>query len=130
MPFIRQTRSRRFEFSLINTAGLDLKSGRLLITFSAPSDVKPREICRGSADAKPVMIFVISHTSRILRFFAFFLVLSVILSAFVFSDCGRLPDKLAAGQLGRGRLPGKGITALPGEAAAKLPRTECRNAGW
>jgi P pilus assembly chaperone PapD len=32
---------RRFEFNLINTAGLDLKSGRLLITFSAPSDVKP-----------------------------------------------------------------------------------------
>ena len=32
---------RRFEFSLINTSGLDLGSGRLLITFSAPSDVKP-----------------------------------------------------------------------------------------
>jgi len=33
---------RRFEFSLINTAGLDLKSGKLLITYSAPSDVKPQ----------------------------------------------------------------------------------------
>lgn len=34
---------RRFEFSLINTSGLDLGSGRLLITFSAPSDVKPEK---------------------------------------------------------------------------------------
>lgn len=34
---------RRFEFSLINTAGLDLKSGRLIITYSAPSDVKPEK---------------------------------------------------------------------------------------
>ena len=34
---------RRFEFSLINTEGIDLKSGRLIITFSAPSDVKPEK---------------------------------------------------------------------------------------
>ena len=34
---------RRFEFSLINTAGLDLNSGRLLISFSAPSDVRPEK---------------------------------------------------------------------------------------
>ncbi len=34
---------RRFEFNLINTAGLDLKSGRLMITFSAPSDVRPEK---------------------------------------------------------------------------------------
>lgn len=34
---------RRFEFNLINTAGLDLKSGRLLIAFSAPSDVRPEK---------------------------------------------------------------------------------------
>lgn len=34
---------RRFEFNLINTEGLDLKSGRLIITFSAPSDVKPEK---------------------------------------------------------------------------------------
>ncbi len=34
---------RRFEFNLINTAGLDLRNGRLLITFSAPSDVKPEK---------------------------------------------------------------------------------------
>ena len=34
---------RRFEFNLINTAGLDLKSGRLIITFSAPSDVRPEK---------------------------------------------------------------------------------------
>jgi len=34
---------RRFEFSLINTAGVDLKSGRLLINFSASSDVRPEK---------------------------------------------------------------------------------------
>ncbi len=34
---------RRFEFNLINTEGLDLKSGRLIITFSAPSDVRPEK---------------------------------------------------------------------------------------
>lgn len=34
---------RRFEFSLINTQGIDLNNGRLLITFSAPSDVKPEK---------------------------------------------------------------------------------------
>jgi P pilus assembly chaperone PapD len=34
---------RRFEFSLINTEGIDLKSGRLIIIFSAPSDVKPEK---------------------------------------------------------------------------------------
>lgn len=34
---------RRFEFSLINTAGLDLERGKLLISFSAPSDVKPQK---------------------------------------------------------------------------------------
>ena len=34
---------RRFEFNLINTSGLNLRSGRLLITFSAPSDVKPEK---------------------------------------------------------------------------------------
>jgi len=34
---------RRFEFNLINTAGLDLKSGRLIITFSAPSDIRPEK---------------------------------------------------------------------------------------
>jgi P pilus assembly chaperone PapD len=35
--------SRRFEFNLINTEGLDLKSGRLIITYSAPSDVRPEK---------------------------------------------------------------------------------------
>jgi hypothetical protein len=35
--------SRRFEFPLINTRGLDLTAGRLDITFSAPSDVKPEK---------------------------------------------------------------------------------------
>lgn len=34
---------RKFEFSLINTAGIDLKSGKLMITFSAPSDVRPEK---------------------------------------------------------------------------------------
>jgi P pilus assembly chaperone PapD len=34
---------RHFELSLINTSGVDLKSGRLLVTFSAPSDVKPEK---------------------------------------------------------------------------------------
>jgi len=34
---------RSFEFSLINTTGVDLKSGRLLVSFSAPSDVKPEK---------------------------------------------------------------------------------------
>lgn len=34
---------RRFEFSLINTDGLDLTNGRLMITFSAPSDVRPEK---------------------------------------------------------------------------------------
>jgi len=35
--------TRKFEFPLINTRGLDLTSGRLEITFSAPSDVKPEK---------------------------------------------------------------------------------------
>ena len=34
---------RRFEFGLINTSGIDLSGGRLIITFSAPSDVKPEK---------------------------------------------------------------------------------------
>ena len=34
---------RRFEFNLNNNTGADLKSGRLLITYSAPSDVKPEK---------------------------------------------------------------------------------------
>jgi P pilus assembly chaperone PapD len=34
---------RSFEFSLINTSGVDLKSGKLLVTYSAPSDVKPEK---------------------------------------------------------------------------------------
>jgi hypothetical protein len=34
---------RRFEFNLINTEGLDLTNGRLLISFSAPSDVRPEK---------------------------------------------------------------------------------------
>jgi P pilus assembly chaperone PapD len=34
---------RSFEFSLINTSGLDLKSGKLLVTYSAPSDMKPEK---------------------------------------------------------------------------------------
>jgi len=34
---------RIFEFSLINTSGVDLKSGKLLVTYSAPSDVKPEK---------------------------------------------------------------------------------------
>ena len=34
---------RHFEFSLINTTGVDLKSGKLLVTYSAPSDVKPEK---------------------------------------------------------------------------------------
>lgn len=34
---------RKFEFNLINTTGLDLKSGKLMITFSAPSDVRPEK---------------------------------------------------------------------------------------
>lgn len=37
---------RKFEFSLINTEGIDLKSGRLIIIFSAPSDVRPEEYAR------------------------------------------------------------------------------------
>jgi P pilus assembly chaperone PapD len=44
---------RRFEFSLINTAGLDLRSGRLLITFSAPSDVKPEKYAEALLLLKP-----------------------------------------------------------------------------
>jgi len=44
---------RRFEFNLINTAGLDLKSGRLLITFSAPSDVKPEKYAEAQLLLKP-----------------------------------------------------------------------------
>jgi hypothetical protein len=35
--------TRRFEIPLINTRGLDLTAGRLDITFSAPSDVKPEK---------------------------------------------------------------------------------------
>jgi len=34
---------RHFELNLINTTGIDLKSGKLLVTFSAPSDVKPEK---------------------------------------------------------------------------------------
>jgi hypothetical protein len=34
---------RKFEFSLINTDGVDLKNGKLLISFSAPSDVRPEK---------------------------------------------------------------------------------------
>jgi hypothetical protein len=34
---------RHFEFSLNNTTGLDFKNGKLLVTFSAPSDVKPEK---------------------------------------------------------------------------------------
>ena len=34
---------RHFELSLINTTGIDLKSGKLLVSFSAPSDVKPEK---------------------------------------------------------------------------------------
>ena len=34
---------RRFELNLINTTGIDLKSGKLLVTYSAPSDVKPEK---------------------------------------------------------------------------------------
>ena len=34
---------RSFEFSLINTSGLDLKSGKLIVTYSAPSDLKPEK---------------------------------------------------------------------------------------
>jgi hypothetical protein len=34
---------RSFEFNLINTSGVDLKSGKLLVTYSAPSDVKPEK---------------------------------------------------------------------------------------
>jgi hypothetical protein len=34
---------RQFEFNLINTAGLDLKSGRLKVTYSSSSDVKPEK---------------------------------------------------------------------------------------
>jgi len=34
---------RRFEFNLNNNSGADLKSGRLLITYSASSDVKPEK---------------------------------------------------------------------------------------
>jgi len=39
-------RRRQFEFNLINTAGIDLRSGKLLITFSAPSDTRPEEYAR------------------------------------------------------------------------------------
>lgn len=34
---------RNFEFNLINTAGIDLRSGKLVVTYSAPSDVKPEK---------------------------------------------------------------------------------------
>jgi hypothetical protein len=34
---------RRFEFNLINTAGIDLTSGRLKVTFSASSDMRPEK---------------------------------------------------------------------------------------
>jgi P pilus assembly chaperone PapD len=34
---------RHFEFNLVNTAGLDLKTGRLRVIYSAPSDVKPEK---------------------------------------------------------------------------------------
>ena len=34
---------RRFRFNLINVAGVDLGSGKLVLTFSAPSDVKPEK---------------------------------------------------------------------------------------
>ena len=34
---------RHFEFNLINTTGVDLKSGKLLVSFSASSDVKPEK---------------------------------------------------------------------------------------
>jgi len=34
---------RRFEVTLINTKDVDLTTGRLLITYSAPSDVKPEK---------------------------------------------------------------------------------------
>jgi P pilus assembly chaperone PapD len=36
-------KQRKFEFSLINTEELDLKSGMLKIVFSAPSDVRPEK---------------------------------------------------------------------------------------
>ena len=34
---------RRFEFNLNNNTGADLKSGRLRVIYSAPSDVKPEK---------------------------------------------------------------------------------------
>lgn len=34
---------RRFEFNLVNTTGLDLNSGRLKVTYSASSDVRPEK---------------------------------------------------------------------------------------
>jgi P pilus assembly chaperone PapD len=34
---------RHFVLNLINTAGIDLKSGKLVVTFSAPSDLKPEK---------------------------------------------------------------------------------------
>jgi P pilus assembly chaperone PapD len=34
---------RHFELNLINTTGIDLKSGKLVVTYSAPSDVKPEK---------------------------------------------------------------------------------------
>ncbi|MDF1560241.1 MAG: fimbria/pilus periplasmic chaperone [Bacteroidales bacterium] len=34
-------RSRKFEFTLLNGGEADLKQGKLIITYSAPSDVKP-----------------------------------------------------------------------------------------
>jgi hypothetical protein len=34
---------RRFEFNLNNNTGADLKSGRLMVIYSAPSDVKPEK---------------------------------------------------------------------------------------
>lgn len=34
---------RQFEFGLINLSGIDLTAGKLVITFAAPSDVKPEK---------------------------------------------------------------------------------------
>lgn len=44
---------RKFEFNLMGNSGVDLHEGKLRITYSAPSDVKPEKYAEAELDLKP-----------------------------------------------------------------------------
>ena len=43
---------RHFEFNLLDSPGVDFKSGKLVVTFSAPSDVKPEKYAEAELTLK------------------------------------------------------------------------------